>query len=142
MALDSKTVINGSFVKVYYEGEWLTDMTNLEVIDEFSYEDVPRSGTRRTGKKLVGVEGTGTAGGYKTSKRFTRLLQQNADDSQGAFVTELMFEVSDPETPEANGFWRVKEVQFENNPIISSEPGSFVEQELNFTHQGVEEIEL
>lgn len=142
MALDSKTVINGAFVKVYHEGEWLTDFKNLEVNEEFSYEDVPRSGTRRPGKKLTQVDGTGSAGGYKTSKRFTRLLQQNSDDSQGSYITELLFEICDPETPEANGFWRVKGVQFENNPIISSEVNSLVEDELNFTHQGVEEVEL
>lgn len=142
MALESRTVINGSFVKVYHEGEWLTDMNNVEVIDEFGYEDVPRSGTRRSGKKLVSVEGTGTAGGFHTSKRFTRMLQQNADDAQGSIVTELMFEINDPETPEANGFWRVKGVQFESNRFISSEAQGLVEQELNFTHQGVEEIEM
>lgn len=140
--VDGRNVVNGSFVKVYYEGEFMTDFINLEVAEEYSYEDVSRAGSRRAGKKLVSVEGTGTVGGYKTSKRFTRLIAQNSDDSKGSFITELLFEICDPETAEANGFYRIKGVQFENNPIISSEVGSLVEDELNFTHQGVEEVEL
>lgn len=140
--LEAKTVLNGAFVKVYHEGDYLTDFKNLVVDEEYTYEDVPRAGTRRPGKKLVQVDGTGSVGGYKTSKRFTRLLQQNSDDKQTSYVTELLFEICDPDTPELNGFWRVKGVQFENNPIINSEVNKLVEDELNFTHEGVEEVNM
>ncbi|MED4399772.1 phage tail tube protein [Metabacillus fastidiosus] len=142
MALDSKTVLNGSFVKVYHEGEWLMDMKGVELAEEYSYEDVPRSGTRWVGKKLVSVDGTGSCTGYKTSRRMNKLISQNSDDTQGSYVTELLFEVCDPETLELNGFIRVKEVQFESNPILSAETGSLVEQELSFTHQGTEDVEV
>ena len=49
--LDSTKVINGAFCKVYHNGKWLTNANGLELQVEVNYEDVPRAGTRKLGKK-------------------------------------------------------------------------------------------
>lgn len=138
MVLDSTKVINGSFVKVHHNGEWLTNANSIELSAEVNYEDVPRAGTRKLGKKATTIDMTGTIGGLKINHNLVRAISQIMDDSQGAFVTELLAEVNDPEAPDAKAFIRVKGVQFNTIPILNSEHGSIVEEELPFVFDDYE----
>lgn len=138
MVLDPTKVIDGSFVKVHHDGEWLTNANGLELQVEINYEDVPRSGTRTLGKKATTIDMTGTLSGLKINHKLVQAIGQITDDSQGAFVTELLAEINDPDAQDAKAFIRVKGVQFNTIPLLNFESGSIVEEELPFVFDGYE----
>lgn len=138
MALDSTKVLNGTFGKMYHEGEWLTNVTQAELTGEINKEEVPRAGTRTIGHKQTSITWSGSMTGYKVTNDFIKKIAQIADDTKGAFVTELVLKLNDPENPQGNTWVRVKGVQFDSIPILSYEVNSVVTEELPFTCSGVE----
>lgn len=138
MALDSTKVVNGSYAKVFHDGEWLTNVFGVELTIEINYEDVSRSGTRKIGKKATTIDMSGTLQSYKVTRAFEKAIAQIMDDRKGAFVTELLVQLDDPENTDVNEFIRVKGVQFTNIPVMSSEAGSLVEEELQFVFDDYE----
>jgi hypothetical protein len=137
MALDASRTINGTFGTVYHDGDWLTNIRQCQLNVEIEKEEIRRAGTRWKAHKVVGLSGTGTISGYKVTSDMIRLISQVADDTKGAFTTELITKLADPE---AYGYERirVKGVQFDNIPLANFEVGSIVEEELNFTFTGYE----
>lgn len=133
MALDPAKTINGSFCKVYYEGKWMTNAKGVELQTEINYEDILRSGTRTVGKKATTIENTGTLTNYKVTHELIKAIAQVTDDTKGSFVTELLFGINDPESPESKAYIRVKGVQFNTIPILNYEVGAIIEEELPFT---------
>ena len=140
MALDSKKTLNGSFGKLYHEGAHLTHVFGLELTIDVNYEDIRRSGTRWIGHKATTISASGTMSGYKVTNEFADAIGQIMDDKKGAFVTELLAQLDDPENPEMSGFYRIKGVQFNRIPTINFEHGSIVEEELPFVFDGLERL--
>ena len=143
MAMKGTESVNGTYGKLYENGVWLMNVYGVELGGEITYEDVKRSGTRTKGKKAMSYDLTGTIKSYHVSNNFIKRIAQILDDSKGAFVTELIVEVADPENPElAKDKIRVKNVQFTNLPFLSYEYESLVEQELQFVYEGIEYITI
>lgn len=141
MTMKSTSVINGSFGKVYVDGQWLMHVYGIEASGEVNYEEVKRSGTRSVGHKAGSVSYSGTIQSYHVSNEFTNKIRQISDDSMGAYFTELIVALEDPENPQlGREKIRLKGVQFTNIPVISFEHGSMVEQELQFVFEGFEII--
>lgn len=141
MVMKSTDAVSGTFGKLIHNGEWLTNVYGVEVSGDINYEDVKRSGTRSRGKKAIDYEFTGTIKSYKLSNAFIKQIARITDDKQGAFVTELIVSVEDPENPAvAAEKIRIKGVQFTNIPVINFEQGSLVEEELQFVCEGFEYI--
>ena len=139
--LDSSRVISGSFAKVIdADGTWLTNVNNVTAEVEISYEDVPRSGTRWIGHKVMSLNGTGTIGGYFVTTEFLERIGRITDDRLAPYVTQLIVELDDPE---AFGAYRVrlKDVQFETIPIANFEIGTFSEFELTFNFAGYDVLD-
>lgn len=136
--LPQTEVINGNFGKVYHEGDHLTNVTNVEATVEINYEEVPRSGTRQTGQKAMNYVSAGTIGAYTVTYDFIKKIGQVTDDTKGAFVTELLVRLEDPENTNTNEFIRLKGVQFQTIPLVNFEVGSIVEHELQFSFDGYE----
>lgn len=136
--LESTKVINGSFGKLYHDGVWMSNVHSVELTIEINYEDVPRSGTRKMGKKATTIDSSGTFTSHKVSQDFVKAVGQIMDDSKGAFVTELIMQVEDPENTDTQQFVRVKGVQFTNIPVMSFEHGSLIEDEFNFVFEDYE----
>ena len=136
-ALDSTRIISGNYGQVWKDGRWLTNFRSAEASVEITKEDVPRSGTRWMGKKVVGLAGTGTISGYKVTTELIEEIGQIADDRNPSLVTELILKLDDPD---AFGAYRVrlKRVQFDTIPLMNFEAGSLVEEELPFTFEGYE----
>jgi hypothetical protein len=135
--LDSTRVINGTFGYVYYDGRWLTNVKSAEANVEITKEEIKRSGTRWTAHKVTGLSGSGTITGYKVTSEFVELIGQIADDKQGAFTTELILKLEDPESYGAYRV-RLKGVTFDKIPLMHFEVGSIVEEELPFNFTGYE----
>ena len=138
--LDATRTIQGVFGKLHHEGEWLTNVTGIELNVDINYEEISRAGTRVIGHKAGTISMSGTISSYKLTTKFVDAISQILDDKKGAFVTELMAELDDPENPEMRGFYRIKGVQFTTIPILSYEHGSIVEEELQFVFTGYERM--
>lgn len=140
MAMDSTKSLNGSFGKVYHEGEHLTHVFGIELNVDVDYAEVKRSGTRHVGYKAMSIKTTGTIKSYKVTNTFVDAVSQIMDDRKGAFVTELHAQIDDPEYPEMSGMYRIKGVQFTKVPAINFEHGTLVEEELPFVCEGYERL--
>jgi hypothetical protein len=138
--LDSTRTIQGHFGEVWKDGVWLTNIYKAEATGDMTYDKIKRSGTRRTGNKLGGIEYSGSIGGYKVTTEFAEQIAQAKDDKRGAFVCELIIALKDPE---AYGYERVrlKGVQFTKMDIIKFEVGSVVEQENPFVFDDWEHLD-
>ncbi|PGN53926.1 phage portal protein [Priestia megaterium] len=132
MALDATRTINGSFCKVYHNGNWILNAKGIEIQSEINYEDIVRAGTRRIGKKATTIENTGTLTNYKVGHAWVKAISSIKNDKKGSFKTELLVEVNDPESPDSKVWIRVKGVQFSTMPVLNFEVGSIVEEELPF----------
>lgn len=138
MVLDPTRVISGNYAYVYDEnGNWLTNVMNIEAVIDVGKEDIQRAGTRWIGKKTTTLEGTGTIGGYKVTSEFIKMVSRAAEDNAPPFVTEFVVKLDDPESFGTERI-RLKGVQFDNVPLINAEVGSLVEEEYNFTFDGFE----
>lgn len=143
MVMKSTDAVSGTFGRLIHDGQWLTNVYGVEVNGEINYEDVKRSGTRAKGKKAIDYEFTGTIKSYKMSNEFAKKIGQITDDTKGAFVTELIVALEDPENaPVGAEKIRIKGVQFTNIPVINFEHGSLVEEELQFVCEGYEYITI
>lgn len=143
MVMKSTNALSGTFGKLFSDGEWMLNVYGFELNGEITYEDVKRAGTRAKGKKAMDYEFTGTIKSYHVSYTFIEKIAQITDDTKGAFVTELIGTLEDPENPEVAGQKvRVKNVQFTNIPVLNYEHGSLVEQELQFVCEGFELIKV
>lgn len=141
MALDTRTILNGSFCKLYHEGEWLANVTKFEASLKINKEEVKRAGTRSTGHKTTSFQGEGSFTSYKVSNKLVKLLSQITDDAAPPFLTELLVETNDPESPDTKTFLRLKNVQFDNIPLLSYELDKLVEEEFQFTFEDHEFVE-
>jgi osmotically-inducible protein OsmY len=131
--LDATRIMNGTFGSVIdANGSWLTNMKSAEATVEISKEEVKRAGTRWAAHKVTGLKGSGSMTGYRVTTDFIEAVGQIANDSKGAFVTELRMKLDDPEAFGAMSV-RLKGVQFDKIPLMKYEIGSIVEEELPFT---------
>ncbi|MFB9328604.1 phage tail tube protein [Paenibacillus aurantiacus] len=135
--LDASRVINGTYGYVYHDGQWLTNIKSAEASVEIAKEEIKRAGSRWTAHKVTGLTGSGTITGYKVTSEFVERIGQIADDKAGAFTTELILKLEDPESYGAYRI-RLKGVTFDKIPLINFELGSIVEEELPFNFTGYE----
>lgn len=141
--LQSTKTLSGSYGKLYNEGEWLTNVFAFDLNIEVDYGDVNRSGTRAKGKKALSYEVSGSLSAYLLSTSFAERVAQITDDTKGAFVTELIATIEDPENPEfGRRKVRVKNVQFTSIPVFNFSYGEISEQELQFVADGYEFIDV
>ncbi|WP_416045959.1 phage tail tube protein [Priestia megaterium] len=132
MALDATRTLSGTMVKIYHNGKWVTNAKGVELQGEINYEDIPRAGNRALGKKATTIEWTGTLTNYKINHDFIKAISQVRHENKTAYVTELMVEINDPESPDTKAWIRVKGVQFTTIPVLNFEVGEIVEEELPF----------
>ncbi|MEH7521686.1 phage tail tube protein [Bacillus sp. JJ1503] len=136
--LDASKTLNGSFGKMFHDGEWLTNVTQAEATGDITKEEISRAGTRVKGHKVTSIVYSGSMTGYKITSALSKRIAQIADDSQGSFVTELVMKLDDPENRDGKTWVRLKGVQFDSIPILKYEVGSIVEEETPFTFSGFE----
>ncbi|NYV67560.1 phage tail tube protein [Bacillus sp. Gen3] len=139
--LDATKTINGTFCTMYHEGQWLTNVTSAEATVEINKEEIPRAGTRWIGHKQTSLTGSGSMTGYKITNELAKRIGQIADDTQAAFVTELIMKIDDPENNDGKTRIRLKGVQFDSIPLLNYEVNSIIEEETPFTFSGYEYLD-
>lgn len=139
--MDAKNVISGNYGYLYdLDGNWLTNTTKVEANIEIGMEEVKLAGTRWLGNKTTTLKGSGSIAGYMVTSEWIEKMAQVTDDISSPFVTELIVKLADPE---ALGTYRVrlKNVTFDNIPIVNFEVGAIVEQEFTFVFSGYEVLD-
>ncbi|MEH6941683.1 phage tail tube protein [Bacillus sp. JJ722] len=131
--MDASKTLHGAFGKMIHDGEWMTNVTKAEANVEIGKEDVPIAGSRWLGSKSTTLKGTGTMTGFKMTNKLLRKIASIADDTKGAFITELIMVIDDPEAREHGQRVRLKGVQFDTIPLLNYEHGAIVEEETPFT---------
>lgn len=133
--LDASRTINGSYGEVHHEGNWLTNVYSMSADVEISKEDIKRSGSRWTGKKVSGVAGSGSISGYKVTSDLIQKVSSICNDRGVQYKTELISKLDDPE---AFGHERIrlKGVSFDKIPLVGWEVGTIIEEEWPFTFEG------
>ncbi|RDY70323.1 phage portal protein [Halobacillus trueperi] len=137
MALDAERVVNGSFGELWENGEWQDNINSTTANVEISKNALNLSGRRWQSHKVVSLNGTGTASGYKVT---SKMVQQNrwAEGERGVPVkTELISKLDDPE---AFGHERIrlKNVKWDQITLANWTAGQEVEEETPFTFEGFE----
>jgi hypothetical protein len=122
-------------------GNWLTNVRNFEATVDIQKEELKVAGTRWAKHKVTGLKGTGTLSGYKITTELAEAIGSVASDSGIPYVTELIGKIADPES---DGTLRVrlKAVSFDKIDIVKFEVGSIVEEELPFTFEGFEYLDV
>lgn len=141
MAMDAKRVIDGAFGFLYDEdGNWLANVTSVEANIEVGMEEIRLAGTRWLGNKTTTLKGSGSIGGYFISSELRSKIAEVTKDGGEPFVTELVAKLEDPQS---YGTYRVrlKNVVFDNIPVINYEVGSLVEEEYTFVFSGYDEMD-
>ncbi|MCM3784314.1 phage tail tube protein [Neobacillus mesonae] len=136
--LDARRVVSGNYAYVYdVDGNQLTSIFNIQANIEVGIEEVRSPGTRWIGNKQTTLKGTGSATGYLVTTEWIEKMSQVADDKSSPYVTELIIKLHDPES---HGAYRVrlKNVMFDNIPLVNAEVGSIVENEYTFVFSGHE----
>ncbi|WP_240666510.1 phage tail tube protein [Longirhabdus pacifica] len=141
VALDASRTINGTFGEVWHDGVWLTNIKSAEATVEINKEEIQRAGTRWVAHKVTGLSGTGTINGYRITTEMIDRIGQIKDDTQGAYTTEILMKLADPESFGAYRV-RLKGVQFDSIPLMNYEVGSIVEEELSFTFTGYDILDF
>lgn len=132
--IDPGRTINGTFGKIFLNGQWLSNFYSCEITDEYDWAELKLSGDRRTKHKLVSVKGTGKISGYKVTSQLQKALVDNPTQS---------FEIiSNLEDPEAYGYERIRisGVKFQKNPIAGWKHGEVVEEEWEFVYDNEPEF--
>ena len=57
---EDNDVINGSWGEVWVDNDYMAQATALEATIKFTKTDVPQTGRLNSGKKVTGIEGSGT----------------------------------------------------------------------------------
>lgn len=131
MAIDSRTVINGTWGEVWLDDEKLGEQKGLQAKINFQKEDVdlPRSMAKH--KKVVGWDGTGTLRLYKVNTRVAKKVQTLIKDGKDVRFT-IVSKLADPD---ADGAERVviRDVSFDDLTLVDFEPKKVLETEMPFT---------
>lgn len=124
--------INGSFGEVRDEnGNWMTNVQEVNFRISIDRSEIQMSGTRRTGYKATRTSGEGTLRQFKVTTDFIRRVSElMRSDLQPQFRGQLMVKLADPESLgtervllkavkfwEINGGWRVGEIVEEEIPF-------------------------
>lgn len=140
-SMDAKRVISGNYGFLYDEdGEWLSNVTSVEANIEIGMEEIRTAGTRWLGNKTTTLKGSGSIGSYMVTSVWIEKMKQVTDDTSSPYVTELIVKLDDPESFGAYRV-RLKNVTFDNIPVINFEVGSIVEQEYTFVFSGYDVLE-
>ncbi|MYL45056.1 phage portal protein [Virgibacillus halodenitrificans] len=137
MGLDAERVINGSFGELWEDGEWQENINSLVADVNIQKSALKTSGTRWDKHKVIGVDGTGTASGFKVT---SKMIQKNSwvmGDRGVPAKTELISKLDDPE---AYGHERIrlKNVKWDSINLANWTAGEEVTQETPFTFEGFE----
>lgn len=135
MALAPQTVFRGTDAELYMEGEWQTNVTNVEATVEINQVELNLVGHWWTIYRNMGLSGSGTMTGVFVN---TALIEKIGTIQTGQeFRTELVIKNTNPDIGQTYRV-RLMNVVFTSIPLGNFTAGEIVEQEFPFTFSGYE----
>jgi hypothetical protein len=134
---DVDRIVNGSFGELWQNGQWLENINSVVAEVNVQKNALKLSGSRWDHHKVVGLNGTGTASGFKVTSDMIQQSAWMAGDRGVPTKTEFITKLADPE---AYGFERVrlKNVKFDKVQLSNFTAGQEVTEETPFTFEGFE----
>lgn len=129
--LDASRICNGSYGKVYIDGEWQSNVNECTATEEMEKKDVVTCGSTRTKYKRGATKGSGTIKGYHIT---SKMIQQ------GFKKFEVLTSLEDPE---AYGFERIRLIgcMADKISLVNFKGGDLVEEETPFTYDDYELVD-
>ncbi|KGO14285.1 phage portal protein [Clostridium botulinum] len=129
--LDASRVCNGTFGKVYIDGEWQSHVNECIADVEVDVKDITTCGSDWVGHKCGAKKGTGSIKGFHVT---SKMIQQ------GFKRFELLTSLEDPE---AYGFERIrlKNCMATKINLINFKGGEVVEEETPIVFNGYELVD-
>lgn len=128
---DDSQVWSGTWGQVWIDGELMSEATAFRAEVNLNYEDVKRTRSLMTGKKLTGLEGEGEITLHKVS---SYVMNKVAENIKKGIVPDITIE-SSIQDPAGIGEERiaVKHVKFEKITLADWEAGTLAEESYSFS---------
>ena len=128
---DDSQVWSGTWGQVWIDGELMSEATAFRAELNLNYEDVKRTRSLMTGKKLTGLEGEGEITLHKVS---SYVMNKVAENIKKGIVPDITIE-SSIQDPAGIGEERiaVKHVKFEKITLADWEAGTLAEESYSFS---------
>lgn len=138
--IDANQVINGTFGKVYINGNKFAQIKSFEAKVTFDYEDIDISEDPGKHKKFMGWQGEGTMVFHKVDSSILKMVK---DDLKKGKMPEIMI-VGSVEDPAALGAERVQlnEVTLDEMTLLKYEMKTVGEEEVPFKFADFEPLDL
>lgn len=138
--LRPELVINGSFGECWIDDDYMAEVLGVTAEIAITYEDINRPRKLGTGKKMMGIEQTGSLKFNKVTSRFIKKLSDNlkaGKQTSSTIITKL-------DDPDALGAERIllKNVVFEGLTLANWEAKTKGEQETSFFFDDWEPLDL
>lgn len=133
-------VMNGTYGKIWVNGELWAEISAFESSINFEYEDVNFCDDLGTHKKMMGWEGEGSLTIKKVNSRSARLIGEQAKTGIVPEVT-IIGKLSDPD---AHGAERISisNVTFNEFSLMTFEMKNLAEEEMSFNFGDYDFIDL
>jgi hypothetical protein len=138
--MDAKRVINGTWGKIWLDGDILADCYGLQAKADIKKEDVPICGKLGTSKKMVSWEGKGSLKFNKVRSIMAIKIQNMLKNGQEVVCTV----VSELDDPDAYGAERVaiNNVSFDDLTLADFENAKNGQVEAPFTFDDFDYLDL
>ena len=132
-------VINGTFVKMWWDGDLVSELHGFKAEIELDREEVQMAGALSKGSKIKGMKGVGT---FKIKKVFSRGLVDLFNSYKAGLDPEALIVVSVAD-PDAYGKETIalSGVKFDKLTLVDGELNTLMERELSLTFR-VESTEV
>jgi len=129
--LDASRVCNGTYGKIFIDGEWQNNVNECTADVEIEQKEIVTCGSEWTGHKNGAKKGTGTIKGFKVSSKMIQL---------GFSKFEILATLEDPE---AYGFERIRLINCKASKVslVGFKGGEVVETETPFTFDNYELVD-
>ena len=138
--IKAEQVINGTWGEAWLDNEYIAEITGLTAELAIEYEDIDRPRKLGKAKKMMGYEGTGTLKMHKVTSRSIKLLSAKLKEGKQASFT-IISKLDDPDSIGAERVV-IKNVAFENLPLANWEAKTKGEEELNFSFDDWDLLDL
>ena len=137
--LDPRRVRSGTWGQLWVNGELVAEAFSCQIVVKKNREDVPRCGTMTAGKKLTGMEKTGSIGIYNATSRLIELeaaAQKEGKDLNHVIITDL----NDPDNGR-NQRVAVRGVSFDELTLADWEAGKLGKFVVPFIYEDFEVLD-
>lgn len=135
MALSPMSIFRGTDAEMYLEGNWLTNVSEVDANVAINQADVNLLGQYWTHTRNMGLKGTGSMKGVFVS---TDLIEKISTIQNGVeFRTELVVKNTNPDTG-ATYRVRLMNVIFNAIPLGTFQAGQVASQDFSFAFSGFE----